>query len=483
MNKEQQFDFYWKEIFTGLAYNPIEFNTYRFDQSMSLPSKFNKLYEMFKQLALNNQEVMDYLKEFVETFDEKLYGTLEDVLNAWMEDGRLADVVRLSISDEVIEARTDYLDFTYSSLKNRLDLERKEVILAQEKIDEVSTQLSQTTEKITKRLNRFSDIDLKMVSITASPRPDAQVNGATEYNIRHLLNQGADATMVVLVNIASTTSSNLEPMDHTMFLEQIEACNKANLKIKMLKPHLVRGWSDAFDRGEYFPDDVDLFFNNWKTTMLDYAKVCHDYDIEWLCIGTEMGLLTVDKYAQRWIDITNRIKANYPNLKVTYACQGATEWKFRNSFKFVEGMDAIGLNTYLNYTTRRISSGKITQEDVNQRIYWQPYKQGRKEEFLNPYDRYTEIFEETRLPIIITEVGSMPIDEGLISSQPVNLTFNELTYKGQAMQMEAVFGELCRNPHVIGVSWWHVAYPFNYFSDDMLTEAEKTIRRYYKEVL
>ena len=73
MSREEQFDFYWKEIFDGLAYNPIEFNVYRFDQSMSLPSKFNKLYEMFKQLALNNQQVMDYLKEFMETFDLTAY--------------------------------------------------------------------------------------------------------------------------------------------------------------------------------------------------------------------------------------------------------------------------------------------------------------------------------------------------------------------------------------------------------------------------
>lgn len=93
MSKEEQFDFYWKEIFTGLAYNPIEFNTYRFDQSMSLPGKLNKLYDMFKQLALNNQEVMDYLKEFVETFDEKLYGTVTDVLEVWLTDGRLAEIM------------------------------------------------------------------------------------------------------------------------------------------------------------------------------------------------------------------------------------------------------------------------------------------------------------------------------------------------------------------------------------------------------
>ena len=88
MSREEQFDFYWKEIFTGLAYNPIEFNTYRFDQSMSLPGKLNKLYEMFKQLALNNQEVMDYLKEFVETFDFKLETTTLDILRVWLNDGK-----------------------------------------------------------------------------------------------------------------------------------------------------------------------------------------------------------------------------------------------------------------------------------------------------------------------------------------------------------------------------------------------------------
>lgn len=93
MSREEQFDFYWKEIFTGLAYNPIEFNTYRFDQSMSLPGKVNKLYDMFKVLAMNNQEVMDYLKEFVETFDERLYTKVEDILMQWLEDGTMTEII------------------------------------------------------------------------------------------------------------------------------------------------------------------------------------------------------------------------------------------------------------------------------------------------------------------------------------------------------------------------------------------------------
>lgn len=149
MSREEQFDFYWKEIFDGLPYNPIEFNVYRFDQSMSLPSKFNKLYDMFKQLALNNQEVMDYLKEFVETFDVKLYETIEDVLEVLLEDGRLAEVVRVAISEEVIEARTDYLGKKYANLKERLDVEN----------EEITTQLAQITTFATDFGAKFNGVD------------------------------------------------------------------------------------------------------------------------------------------------------------------------------------------------------------------------------------------------------------------------------------------------------------------------------------
>lgn len=92
-NKEQEFDFYWNKIFNGLSWNPIEFNTYRFDESLSLPAKFNKLYEMFKKLALNNQQVIDYLKEFSETFDKRLAATVEDILNIMTEDGTLSDLI------------------------------------------------------------------------------------------------------------------------------------------------------------------------------------------------------------------------------------------------------------------------------------------------------------------------------------------------------------------------------------------------------
>ena len=154
MSREEQFDFYWKEIFTGLAYNPIEFNTYRFDQSMSLPSKFNKLYEMFKQLALNNQQVMDYLKEFVETFEIKMETTVTDVLNVWLDDGKLAEIVRLAINEEVITARTSKTA-TYTNLKERLDTSDDNQEKINNKVGELQTTLIDDIKEIQKEITNI----------------------------------------------------------------------------------------------------------------------------------------------------------------------------------------------------------------------------------------------------------------------------------------------------------------------------------------
>ena len=164
MNKEEQFDFYWKEIFTGLAYNPIEFNTYRFDQSMSLPGKLNKLYDMFKVLALNNQEVMDYLKEFVETFDFKLETTTLDILHVWLNDGKLADIVRVAINEEVVEAREDVENVVNNSLKERLDKWEYLIIDIKNEMSELKTDVDSVThESVNDRL-KFWENDIKKIN-------------------------------------------------------------------------------------------------------------------------------------------------------------------------------------------------------------------------------------------------------------------------------------------------------------------------------
>lgn len=120
-----------------------------FSSELTLLQKVNMIIQDLNRSFDLSNEMVDYLNRFIESFDDKLYETLEDVLSAWLEDGRLADVVRVTISEEVIEARTDYLGHTYLNLKKRLDDERKEVVLARggsqtlgERLDNINSQIA-----------------------------------------------------------------------------------------------------------------------------------------------------------------------------------------------------------------------------------------------------------------------------------------------------------------------------------------------------
>lgn len=144
-----------------------------FSGELTLLQKINKIIKDLERSFQLTNEMVDYLNQFIKTFDEKLYKTIEDVLQVWLEDGLLADVIREAINDEVIEARTDYLGKKYMNLKERLDKERKEVIdsrggattlgerLDSEKAD-VGVKLSQIAIYLDNRLEGETDDTLRL---------------------------------------------------------------------------------------------------------------------------------------------------------------------------------------------------------------------------------------------------------------------------------------------------------------------------------
>ena len=187
MSREEQFDFYWKEIFNGLPYNPIEFNVYRFDQSMSLPSKVNKLYDTFKQLALNNQEVMDYLKEFVETFDFKLEHIALDVLTQFYKDGKLAEIVTqvIDIIETFQNEMNEKIDLYQAETNNKYTDLKQEHITTNQRLDDILLYLNNFKSTMDNYiLNNNQDIDqLEKDLIALNTKFTSELN-----NFRNLLN-------------------------------------------------------------------------------------------------------------------------------------------------------------------------------------------------------------------------------------------------------------------------------------------------------
>lgn len=107
-----------------------------FSSELTLLQKVNKIIQdLIRNFELTN-EMVDYLNNFVETFDENLYETVDDILNEWLKNDKLAKFIRDLINEEVIESRTDYLGKKYVNLKERLDSEKADIV-------EVTAQLAE----------------------------------------------------------------------------------------------------------------------------------------------------------------------------------------------------------------------------------------------------------------------------------------------------------------------------------------------------
>ena len=513
MSKEEQFDFYWKEIFTGLAYNPIEFNAYRFDQSMSLPGKVNKLYDLFKVLATNNQEVMDYLKEFVETFDEKLYETIEDVLNVWVESGKFDDIIASIIDSndiiiefnkklEVLLAKSQLeRDEFFNGIKDIIETLDPSGVLLAEIVNARIKADGETFPKLGERLNTMdTDIDellefkdtskgipsLKYKTVSSTVTPTQPQNGLTDDTINHLLYQGASSVLCIMVGITSASDPTPTMLSNSTVEDNIKRARAKNLPITMLKPHLGVNYSDGFNRGSYEPSNYKTFFANWKVVLMNYAQMCTAYNIPFLCLGCEQAKTTVNTYAPYWKDIAETIKTSYPNLLLTYSANG-TEWLNDNQTDYMQYLDYIGVNIYQTYSMSLYTENKYDMEEMKKTLYSNMVSREASNPPIidKPIYRLAELNRIYEKPIFVTEVGTMAYNDSLAKSvsslyqDPLQTKY----YDCQALVMEAFYNEVCKLSFVEGVSWWHTAEPFKYFKDDATTSAEAMLTKLYKEVL
>lgn len=78
------------------------FSELNYDTSMSLTQKFNILLEYFKNIAKDWEDVLEYLREFEEKFDEKLYKTVSDILKEWLASGVFEGIIEESIFPKLL---------------------------------------------------------------------------------------------------------------------------------------------------------------------------------------------------------------------------------------------------------------------------------------------------------------------------------------------------------------------------------------------
>lgn len=188
----------------------------------------------------------------------------------------------------------------------------------------------------------------------------------------------------------------------------IEQAKKEGLKI-MLKPHI---WVQGDGWGGDLTFTSEKAWENWEASytnyILTYAKIAEDYDVEILCIGTELRKIVKLK-PLFWLQLITKIRTLYKG-KLTYAAN----WDNYLQVLFWHKLDYIGIDAYFPLSEKK----EPTLNDLGKS--WQHINKDLKS-ISNHYHK----------PILFTEYGYTSTN--FCTKEPwkenKQLTVNETTQK------------------------------------------------------
>lgn len=331
-------------------------------------------------------------------------------------------------------------------------------------VDEKNNDINNKLLKLEDKILGINNLQYATVSTSVSPTERPSI----DYDYNHIIYQGMDLVLCIMVNITENTDYTPKIMDNSRVETVIQDAIDKGIKIQMLKPHIGLNWSDGYNRKNYTPSNLDTFFTNWTNVLLNYATMCNKYNIPILCISCEMSKLTVNSNLSYWKNVYDTIKSQYPNLLLLHAPKTG-DFNDPNCNKTWQYSDILGVNIYLSYTYKRFTNDEegLDIKDIAKGFY----EDQRGNRMINNINTLSEKYDK---PVFITEIGCMPWDDGLIDVRCEKKVQNWYVPKYLA---ESAVTYLCNNKHVIGFSWWHTNSPFNYYSDKERLPLEEYFRK------
>lgn len=106
-----------------------------FSSELTLLQKVNKIIQDLNRSFDLNNEMVEYLNRFIESFDDKLYETLEDVLEVWLNDDRLAIIIgQIGLNLETFK----------TAVNQRISLLEQKDVAFEQQIQENKTKIGET---------------------------------------------------------------------------------------------------------------------------------------------------------------------------------------------------------------------------------------------------------------------------------------------------------------------------------------------------
>jgi hypothetical protein len=222
----------------------------------------------------------------------------------------------------------------------------------------------------------------------------------------------------------------MTPTDESV-IHAVETIHRLGIKV-MLKPHV-----DTLDehwRGEIEPKDTETWFENYRAFIVHYAKLAQAHDVETLCVGTELNLMTKKQYTEHWVSIIEDVRRVFGG-EVTYAANWWPDSAWQD-LGFLKELDYLGVDACFPLTDK--SDPSVS-------------------ELRNPWQNWISHMEAWQringTRIVITEIGYRDLKGTNMRPWDWRAEGPE-DQQEQADCYEATFGILWGVPWLQGMFWW-----------------------------
>ena len=297
-----------------------------------------------------------------------------------------------------------------------------------------------TVENNSTKANNNYSIDKKQRGIHVF-----NISGNTEDLEQLKTNNFEWITLTPFINQSSYNKPSLRLItddSYTNLLKQYKdikkECDKYGIKI-MLKPHI---WLQKRENGKWRSDirmeteqDWDTWFENYNQTILKYAELAQELQLEQFCIGTELETTVYEK-PDKWKVLIHNIKATYKG-KLTYAANWDNEYK---EVPFWNQLDYIGIQAYFPI------SAKDDPTLLELENYWRKHAKA-----------IALVSSKFNKPILFTELGYMSILG--TSKKPwewngLNSLYSKISKGEQLLCYQAFFNTIWKEPWFYGIHIW-----------------------------
>ncbi|WP_437398604.1 glycoside hydrolase family 113 [Flagellimonas lutimaris] len=225
----------------------------------------------------------------------------------------------------------------------------------------------------------------------------------------------------------------------SILTEKIALAHNRGLKV-FLKPHI---WLSSRENGKWrsdiFPKNESTWrewSSNYREHLLHFAKIAEENNVELLCIGTELSLLTIKK-PNFWKQMITEVKSVYSG-QLTYGANWDEEY---DSITFWEDLDFIGIQAYFPLVQKGNASLEAMEEG------WKA-----------PLKKMRSVSQMFGKPVIFTELGYKSTLDA--ASRPwrwitfYDRLFTKASLKTQANAYRAFFNTIWKEEWFYGVHVW-----------------------------